>query len=150
MIKIGNRFKHFKTGGYYTVTALFTWEPTKEPAVLYKGENGEQWGRPLAVFLEEVADPNDPEQKVRRFAPQEPAQPFRLYSLTEKNDERGTYFEVHNFGGELICSLQDGLAPMIALTFMSMSNSSPRRGDDYMAGVVNGSMHILLTKPQPV
>lgn len=70
MPKAGDRYRHFKSGGIYRIVTLFTWEPTKEPAVLYQSEDtDEQWGRPLSVFMAEVTDPNDPSKQVRRFQP---------------------------------------------------------------------------------
>lgn len=66
--KPGDRFKHFKQGGIYKIITIFIWEPTKEPAVLYQCEDtGEQWGRPLSVFMSKVPDPIDPSVQVWRF-----------------------------------------------------------------------------------
>ncbi len=82
MLKTGDRVRHFKTGGIYKVISMFTWEPTKEPAVLYESDDtGERWGRTLSVFLEEVADPKDPTRKVRRFEPCQP--PYKHVVVTK-------------------------------------------------------------------
>lgn len=68
MLSIGDRYRHFKHGDIYRIVTLFTWETTKEPAVVYESERtGEQWGRTVAVFLEEVAKPDEPGVMVQRF-----------------------------------------------------------------------------------
>ncbi len=68
-MKQGDRFRHFKSGGIYRIVTLFTWEPTKEAAVLYESEDtGERWGRTLTIFTETVRKPDD-DTMVRRFAP---------------------------------------------------------------------------------
>ena len=68
-MKPGDKFRHFKSGEVYRIVCLYTWEPTKEAAVLYEHEEtGARWGRPVSVFMEEVQH-GQPPALVRRFAP---------------------------------------------------------------------------------
>jgi hypothetical protein len=143
-IKVGDRFKHFKHGGgYYTVASLFTWEPTKEESVEYENDiTKERWGRPLRVFLEEVADPatGQPVARFKKVTDSQGALP--LYALEEKTDERGQpYWLVYHYSGDVIATLKDGYAAVIILSFSNMIRQG-QRGNDYMAGVMAGCTHM--------
>jgi len=58
MIKVGDKYKHYKKGTIYVVTGFVQWEPTNEEAVCYTEHNaGEEvtiWARPVSVFTELV------------------------------------------------------------------------------------------------
>ncbi len=150
MLTPGDRFKHYKSGGIYKILGLFTWEPTLEPAVLYESESShEVWGRTVKVFLESVAHPTQPERMVTRFQVLDQAQPrMQLYSMVEQEDENGMpYLEVYNMTDPIL-TLKGGHAQVIGLSFLNMSKIGPQRGDDYMAGVTAGCVHMTLLKSQ--
>lgn len=148
MFKVGDRVRHFKSTGVYRIVSMFTWEATKEDAVLYENEaTGERWGRTLKVFLEDVASPQDPTKTVKRFEPitTPDTGEFRIYRIEPSTDDKGNMvFNVFSAMGEQVATLKNGVAPMIALTFMNMSGQSAQRGDDYMAGVIQGCTHMTL------
>jgi hypothetical protein len=51
-VRAGQRWKHTKTGGVYTIIATGLAEATLSPVVIYAGADGVVWVRGLAVFLE--------------------------------------------------------------------------------------------------
>lgn len=146
-IRIGDRFRHFKTGNFYRIVGLFTWEPTLEPAVLYESEaSHEQWGRPLTVFLEMVASPTQPDAKEPRFKlVEESRRAAQNFSLVETHDPQGLpYLEVYSIHepNTRQLTLKDGHTQVIGLTFLNMSRADPQRGDAYMSGVIAGCVHM--------
>lgn len=146
-IKVGDRFQHFKTGGYYTIVSLFTWESTKEPAVLYESEKtGERWGRTVKNFLEEVAKDD---KSIPRFSKKSDGeQALPLYGLDEKLDENNRpYWTVIHWSGSPIATLKGGTSQIIVLSFLNMSKQG-QRGNDYMAGVIQGLTHMQLLKQE--
>ncbi len=153
MLNIGDRYRHFKTGGIYKIITLFTWEPTKEPAVVYESEStGERWGRTVSVFLEDVAKPGAEGVKVPRFAieTERDQTGIPLYFLEEKQEENGAYFfNVYGTSGDLIATLKGGMAGPIALCYVNVSGQDQRRGDDYMIGVIHGCTHMTLLNQTP-
>lgn len=50
-VRAGQRWKHNKTGGVYTIIATGLAEATLAPVVIYAGRDGIVWVRALAVFL---------------------------------------------------------------------------------------------------
>lgn len=147
-IKPGDRFRHFKTGVYYKIISIFTWEPTKEQSVEYESEKtGERWGRTLKAFLEEVSH-ND--QIVPRFKKVKDSSEdsLLLYGLEEKYDENGQpYWIVVHWGGDGVATLKGGYSAVLVLSFINMANQNPQRGSDYMAGVIAGCTHMQLLGP---
>jgi hypothetical protein len=151
MINIGQRFRHFKTNAIYVVTGLCSWEPTHEPAVIYQNElTGESWGRPLQVFLEEVAVPNDPHRKAPRFALVDDSAPATSYRLEEEIDRTTgePCIKVYNYMAEPAAVLKGGLTATITLSYLNMSRQG-HRGDDYMAGVIAGCTHYIILHGNP-
>ena len=143
-IKPGDRFKHFKTGGYYKIISLFMWEQTKQQSIEYENEiTGERWGRPMSVFLEEVSVDN---KLIPRFEKIENSQQnLDLFKLEEKYDENNQpYWIVHHWTGESIATLQKGNAAIIVLSYINMMNQSQQRGNDYLAGAMAGLTHMQL------
>ncbi len=66
-VKVGQTYKHFKTGTVYTVTGLGCYEASLEPLVDYRSEfdpPGFTWKRHLAMFNGEVIVGD---QVVKRF-----------------------------------------------------------------------------------
>ena len=53
-VRAGQRWRHLKTGGMYTVIATGLDEATLEPVVIYAGGDGVVWVRSLRIFLEDV------------------------------------------------------------------------------------------------
>jgi hypothetical protein len=147
-VRPGDRFEHFKTGDKYKIISLFTWEPTKEEAVLYESEKtAERWGRTLKVFCEEIAHPKSGQQAPRFKKVTDADQPFYLYQVEEKCDERGQPYWVLHMTGEPVATFKDGNAALIMLSFMNMSRINPQRGDDYLSGVIAGCCHMTLLPP---
>jgi hypothetical protein len=50
-VRAGQRWKHAKTGGVYTIVATGLAEATLSPVVIYAGHDGIVWVRALDVFL---------------------------------------------------------------------------------------------------
>ncbi len=50
-VRPGQRWKHTKTGGVYTIVATGLAEATLSPVVVYAGHDGVVWVRALDVFL---------------------------------------------------------------------------------------------------
>lgn len=50
-VRAGQRWKHGKTGGIYTIIAGGIDEATLSPVVIYAGHDGVAWVRGLDVFL---------------------------------------------------------------------------------------------------
>ena len=67
-----------------------------------------------------------------------------LYQL--KQDADGS-FQVYNFAGAPVIRLEGGFGPVIVTTFANMSGLGEHRGDDYMAGVIAGCMHMQMLRP---
>lgn len=150
MLKPGDRFRHYKTGNMYRVLSLFTWEPTLEPAVLYESEKShEVWGRLVRVFMEMVSNPAEAGAEQPRFQLVQAAEDrCQLYSMVEKQDGQGfPYLEVYTMADPVL-TLKDGHAQVIGLSFLNMSRINPQRGDDFMAGVTAGCVHMTLLKGQ--
>lgn len=140
-VKVGDRFRHFKTGHLYKIVSLFTWEATNENSVEYENEQtGERWGRTLKNFLEEVSHNN---QTVKRFAEIESADlGIALYILEEHNDNGIPYWDVWLCGSDTpSITLKNGCANIIVLSYLNMARQAQQRGNDYMAGVVQGCIH---------
>jgi len=51
-VRAGQRWRHTKTGGVYTIIATGLAEATFSPVVIYAGHDGVVWVRGLSVFLE--------------------------------------------------------------------------------------------------
>ena len=51
-VRAGQRWKHTKTGGVYTIIATGLAEATLSPVVIYAGHDGVVWVRALSVFIE--------------------------------------------------------------------------------------------------
>lgn len=155
VLNIGDRYRHFTTGGIYKIITLFTWEPTKEPAVVYESEStGERWGHTISVFLEGVAKPGEDGVKVPRFAIEAEADPTGTkaptYFLQEAKDENGAlFFNVYGATGDPVATLKGGMSGPIALCYVNMSGQDQQRGDDYMAGVIHGCTHMTLLNQAP-
>lgn len=66
-----------------------------------------------------------------------------LYQL--RQDADGVVL-VYNFVGEQVIKLEGGTAGVIVLTYQNLSQYE-HRGDDYMAGVIQGIMHCHLLRP---
>jgi hypothetical protein len=49
---VGERYRHLKTGGTYHVIACARVEATLEWVVVYRGEDGEAWTRPIKEFCD--------------------------------------------------------------------------------------------------
>ena len=52
MLIHGDKWRHIKTGGEYTVIGACRIEKTLEPAYLYRGHDGTVWVRPIDEFLD--------------------------------------------------------------------------------------------------
>lgn len=52
-ILVGANYRHFK-GGIYLLKAIAKHSETLEELVMYQGQNGDLWVRPLNNFLETV------------------------------------------------------------------------------------------------
>lgn len=50
-VRAGQRWKHFKTDGIYTIVGTGIAEATLAPVVIYAGHDGVIWVRALDVFL---------------------------------------------------------------------------------------------------
>lgn len=50
-VRAGQKWKHTKTGGIYTIVATGIAEATLTPVVIYAGHDGVVWVRALDVFL---------------------------------------------------------------------------------------------------
>lgn len=67
-----------------------------------------------------------------------------------KQDADRSYI-VYIFDGQPVVMLEGGYAEVIVMTFMNMGQhdipGGGNRGDDYMAGVVAGIMHMQMLRP---
>jgi hypothetical protein len=50
-VRMGQRWKHAKTDGIYTIVATGLAEATLSPVVIYEGHDGIVWVRALDVFI---------------------------------------------------------------------------------------------------
>jgi hypothetical protein len=50
-VKAGQVWRHVRTGGRYFVMAVGLDSETLSPVVVYEGNDGVAWSRPLALFL---------------------------------------------------------------------------------------------------
>ena len=64
MIKVGEKYRHFK-GNYYLVVDVATHSETEEKCLVYRSlyGDGDLWVRPLDMFLSEVDHNKYPEVK---------------------------------------------------------------------------------------
>lgn len=53
---------------------------------------------------------------------------------------------VYNFAGEQVLKLEGGYEPLITMTYLNMSQYE-HRGDDYMSGVIQGCIHMMMLAP---
>jgi hypothetical protein len=66
-IRVGRRYRHYRTGGVYRVIALALGEADHEPTVVYRHvESRLTWTRTLEDFVRPMSE------GVRRFEPYEP------------------------------------------------------------------------------
>ena len=63
-----------------------------------------------------------------------------------KQDADNSYI-VYIYDGQPVIRLEGGTTELILLTFQNMSQYE-HRGDDYMAGVIQGIMHCHMIAPQ--
>ena len=55
---------------------------------------------------------------------------------------------VYNFMGEQVIKLEGGSAELIVMSYLNMCTLGEHRGDDYMAGVIQGIIHCMMLAPQ--
>lgn len=67
-----------------------------------------------------------------------------MYRLKQDGDYS---VQVYNFAGAPVVRLEGGFSEVIIMTFQNMSKIGETRGDDYMAGVVAGIMHMQMLRP---
>lgn len=71
MVKIGGRYRHFKTGKEYIVTGIAKHSETLEDMVVYEPQYADSpaklWVRPIVMFEEKVEWPKGSGNMVPRF-----------------------------------------------------------------------------------
>lgn len=68
-----------------------------------------------------------------------------IYSIEELNSDPERRIRVLFHDGQTVVELRGGNAAVIALTFENLKTHDEMRADDYMAGVVAGIIHTVMT-----
>lgn len=70
---------------------------------------------------------------------------IQLYSVEEK--EPNSLYIVYNAMGDLVMTLTGGYSTVLLLQWYNLHKQDTRRGDDFMAGVLAGCMHMNMLPP---